>query len=95
MSSKISRITCSLPTSMVEDIDLIARSFRVTRSALLSQLLSEATAGLRYICEQHVLPLSESTGNRRETERAISETLDRLAVELEVARGSYAKSTKH
>jgi hypothetical protein len=39
--------------------------------------------------------LEETGGNKKETVRAIGETLDRLANEIESARGAYVKSTKH
>lgn len=95
MAANAVKISCSLPRRIVEDLDVIASAFRVTRSALLTQLLDEAVEGLRQICEQHILPLADSKGNKKETERAIVETLDRLAIQIEQARGSYAKSTKH
>lgn len=95
MAAKFRKISCSLPITMVEDLDLIARSFRCTRSALLTQLLDEAVGNLRQICEQHVLPLEDSGGNKAETERAIMQTLERLAVQISEARSAYDKSTKH
>lgn len=95
MAANFKKISISLPKAMVDDLDFISKSFRCSRSALLTQLLDEATVGLRHICEQHVLPLAESGGNVPETERAIAATLDRLADELELARSAYAKSTKH
>lgn len=95
MATTIRRLTISLPERIADDLDVISKSFRVSRSALLTQLLDEATDGLRQICEQHVLPLENPEGNRKQTERAIAETLDRLATQIEQARGSYAKSTKH
>ena len=95
MAANAVKISCSLPRRIVEDLDVISSAFRVTRSALLTQLLDEAVEGLRQICEQHILPLDDSNGNRKETQRAIVETLDRLAIQIDQARGSYAKSTKH
>lgn len=95
MATNVRRITISLPERIADDLDLISKSFRVSRSALLTQLLDEATDGLRQICEQHVLPLDRPDGNKKQTERAIAETLDRLATQIEQARGAYAKSTKH
>lgn len=95
MSRNIRRITASLPTEMVADLDLIATSFQVTRSALMTQLLLEATSTLRHICEQHVLPLRNGSGDKKATSRAITETLDRLAVEIQTARGSNAQLQKH
>ena len=95
MAANAVKISISLPRNMVEDLDVISRAFRVSRSALLTQLLDEATTGLRQICEQHVLPLDSPDGNKKQTERAIAETLDRLAIQIEQARGTYAKSTKH
>lgn len=95
MAANAIKISVSLPRDMVADLDFISKSFRVTRSALLTQLLDEASKGLRQICEQHVLPLENPEGNKKQTERAISETLDRLATQIEQARGAYAKSTKH
>jgi len=89
------RMSASLPKEMVEDLDFIAKSFRVSRSALLTQLLDEAVVGLKHICEQHVLPLDDSRGNKKETERAIQKTLDRLANEIASARSAYGKSTRH
>ena len=95
MAANAIKISCSLPRRIVADLDVIAAAFRVTRSALLTQLLDEAVDGLRQICGQHILPLDDSSGNKKQTERAIVETLDRLAIQIEQARGSYAKSTKH
>lgn len=95
MATNVRRITISLPERIADDLDLISKSFRVSRSALLTQLLDEATDGLRQICEQHVLPLDHPDGNKKQTERAIAETLDRLATQIEQARGAYVKSTKH
>ena len=95
MAANFKKISISLPKSMVEDLDFISRSFRCTRSALLTQLLDEATTGLKQICEQHVLPLEGGDVDSKETQRAIAATLDRLATELQSARSAYAKSTKH
>ena len=95
MAANAIKISVSLPRDMVADLDFISKSFRVTRSALLTQLLDEASKGLKQICEQHVLPLEDPNGNKKQTERAIAETLDRLATQIEQARGAYAKSTKH
>ena len=95
MAANAIKISVSLPRDMVADLDFISKSFRVTRSALLTQLLDEASKGLKQICEQHVLPLEHPDGNKKQTERAIAETLDRLATQIEQARGAYAKSTKH
>lgn len=95
MAATTRKITVSLPISLVSDLDFISRSFRVTRSALITQLLDEAANNLRQICEQHILPLEDGSGNKKETVRAIGETLDRLASEIKSARGAYAKSTKH
>lgn len=95
MAVKFKKISVSLPITMVEDLDFVSRSFRCTRSALLTQLLDEATTGLKQICEQHVLPLENSGGDSVETRNAIVATLDRLATEIESARIAYAKSTKH
>jgi len=95
MAATTQKISVSLPKRIVADLDIISKSFRVTRSALLTQLLDDATDGLRQICEQHILPLEDGSGNKKETVRAIGETLERLAVEIESARGAYAKSTKH
>lgn len=95
MAANAMKISVSLPRDMVSDLDFISKSFRVTRSALLTQLLDEASKGLRQICEQHVLPLEHPDGNKKQTERAIVETLDRLALQIKQARGAYAKSTKH
>ena len=95
MAANAIKISISLPRRIVEDLDIVSKSFRVSRSALLTQLLDEATTGLRQICEQHVLPLENPDGNKKQTERAIAETLDRLSVQIEQARGAYAKSTKH
>lgn len=95
MAANFKKISISLPKSMVDDLDFISKSFRCTRSALLTQLLDEATTGLKQICEQHVLPLEDGSGDAEKTQRAITATLDRLATELGSARSAYAKSTKH
>ena len=95
MAAKFRKISISLPIAMVDDLDVISKAFRVTRSALLTQLLTEATEGLKQVCDQHVLPLGAVGGDSAETQRAITETLDRLENELKRARGTYAKSTKH
>lgn len=95
MAVKYKKLSISLPIEMVSDLDMISDSFRVTRSALVTQLLIESTAGLRSICEQHVLPLAGSGSDVAETQRAITATLDRLAGELESARASNAKLRKH
>lgn len=95
MAVKFKKISVSLPISLVDDLDFVSKSFRCTRSALLTQLLDEAATGLKQICEQHVLPLEESGGDSVETRNAIAATLDRLAGQIESARSAYAKSTKH
>lgn len=95
MAANAIKISCSLPRRIVEDLDIISTAFCVTRSALMTQLLDEAVGGLRQICEQHVLPLGDERGDKKQTERAIVETLDRLALQIEQTRGAYVKSTKH
>ena len=95
MAAKFKKVSISLPGDMVDDLDIISQSFRVTRSALVTQLLIEATAGLKRICEQHILPIDDSASDTVETQRAITATLDRLAGEIETARKSNAKLRKH
>lgn len=86
MTKKTKRVTSSLPIALVDDLDFIADAFRVTRSALITQFLTEGAAELRRITEQHVLPLVDGGGDKKETVRAIGETLDRLSSEIDVLR---------
>ena len=95
MAVTAKKISCSLPSVMIEDLDLIARSFGVTRSALLTQLLEESVVGLKAICEQHILPLEGGSADKKQTERAVRETLDRLADQIGEARSAYDKSIRH
>jgi len=94
MAAKFKKISVSLPISLVEDLDVIAKAFRVTRSALLTQLMSEAVSDLRRVTEQHILPLLGGGGDEKESVRAIEATLDRLAAEIHQVRNA-PRGTKH
>ena len=88
MARKFRKISVSLPITLVDDLDVISAAFRVTRSALLTQIMTEAAVSLRSISEQHILPMLDAEGDSKESVRAIESTLDRLALELEQVRNA-------
>lgn len=49
MSSKISRITVSIPSDSISQLDYVARKLRCSRSALLGQILAESMPALQQI----------------------------------------------
>lgn len=93
MAAKFKKISVSLPIDLIDDLDLVSSAFRVTRSALLTQLLVESVHGLKSIAEQHVLPFGDIDDDQ--TQRAVASTLDRLATQISTARTAYVKSSKH
>jgi len=94
MGAKTRRVTCTLPKTLVEDLDVIAKAFRCTRSALLTQIMTEAAHDLRGIVENHVIPLQLGEGNAVESVRAIEDTLDRVSNEIEMLRNANVGSVQ-
>lgn len=52
MSTPQTRVSVSLPTSLVDDLAYLSGRLGVSRSALISQLLSGAASDLRKLLEQ-------------------------------------------
>lgn len=75
-----SKISVSLPTALVEDLDFLATRTGVSRSALISGLLSEAASEVRKILE--LIPPnptpSEMLRMRGQSEEAIRTRLESL-----------------
>lgn len=76
MSASVKKISCSLPHSLVCDLDLLARSLGVSRSALLSGLLFEGVTAMA----EFVRKAGEDTSpDYVQTRRAVDSALEEIS----------------
>lgn len=78
--SSTKRCSVSLPTELVEQLDFVAGRMKVSRSALLSALLSEAMPGLVHIIS--VLPEDPSMVTEADARRFRGATADVLSKQI-------------
>lgn len=78
--SKMSKISVSLPQSLVSDLDYVANRMGVSRSAVLSQFLTEAASDARRVLE--LIPPNPTPAEllrmRGQSEDLIRERLDQV-----------------
>jgi len=77
------RITVSLPVGVVDQLDFVSKKFQLSRSALLSGLLTESLPTLVQVAEampDDLMDVSDSDARRfrGETAKTITELVEKL-----------------
>lgn len=78
--SSTKRCSVSLPSDVVDQLDFVSTRMRVSRSALLSALLSEAMPGLVQIIS--TLPADPTTATEADARRFRGATADVLSKQI-------------
>lgn len=79
MTTTVKKISCSLPEPLVRDLDLLAVSLGVSRSALLSGLLFDGVTTMAGFVRD---AQSDTSPDHASTKRAVSSALDDISASI-------------
>ena len=85
MASNTRKISVSLPSDVVDNLDYVSENMGVTRSALLTGLLNEASSAMADAIRAGDAEL-DTVGKAEKVKRAVSSNLDALNSRIEDLR---------
>ena len=85
MASNTRKISISLPSDVVDNLDYVSKNMGVTRSALLTGLLNEASSAMANAIRAGDAALG-TDGKAEKVKRAVSSNLDALNSRIEDLR---------
>lgn len=70
--SKTKRASMTLPESLIDDLDFCSRKLSITRSAIVAEMLAQATSNLRFILEQSIPDDGDSDSPKRRSSAEVA-----------------------